>query len=57
MSKETKAYYKGRNSVWNGDTKEKRSAFESDAEYEAYLRGRRHAAAEERLDADTEWDD
>lgn len=51
------AYYMGRNSIWNGDKKVTRSTFKSDADYTSYLRGRRSAAAEERLDADTEWDD
>lgn len=57
MNEITKAYYKGRNSVWNQDAKAGRSEFGSDAEFESYKRGRRHAQAEERLDMDTEWDD
>jgi hypothetical protein len=50
------AYYKGRNSVWNGDTKASRDEFETSAEWSSYIRGRRSAQAEERLDMDTEWD-
>lgn len=51
------AYYMGRNSIWHGDAKVARSNFQSDADYTSYLRGRKSAAAEERLDVDTEWDD
>lgn len=57
MDQIIKAYYKGRNSVWNGDAKVGRIEFGSAEEFESYKRGRRHAQAEERLDLDTEWDD
>lgn len=57
MDQTTKAYYKGRNSVWNQDAKAGRGEFETEAEFESYKRGRRHAQSEERLDRDTEWDD
>jgi hypothetical protein len=56
MTPETKAYYKGRNSVWNDDPKANSSKFNSTEEFESYKRGRRHAQSENRLDADTEWD-
>lgn len=57
MDQTTKAYYKGRNSVWNQGAKAGRGEFETEAEFESYKRGRRHAQSEERLDRDTEWDD
>jgi hypothetical protein len=48
------AYYRGRNSVWNGFGPE---CDEATSELAAeYHRGRRSAFAEKRLDADTEWD-
>lgn len=50
------AYYAGRGSIWYKAPKAPREAFKTDADHQAYLRGRRHALAEERLDADTEWD-
>lgn len=50
------AYYAGRGSIWYGVPKAPREAFKSESDYQAYLRGRRHAASEDRLDADTEWD-
>jgi hypothetical protein len=48
------AYYAGRNAVWNdfGFHPEDAGKFVND-----YRRGYRDAAAEMRLDADTEWDD
>ncbi len=49
------AYYMGRNSIWNGDKKADRALFKSEKDWTSYLQGRRSAAAEERLDADTEW--
>lgn len=51
------AYYKGRNDVWNGDRKRTRDQFETAELWTSYCRGYRSAAAEARLDADTEWDD
>ena len=51
------AYYMGRNQIWNGDSKSPRSMFKSAADWSSYIRGRRSAQAEERLDLDTEWDD
>lgn len=51
------AYYMGRNQIWNGDKKSPRSMFKSDADWADYIRGRRAAQAEVRLDLDTEWDD
>lgn len=50
---EVAAYYRGRNSVWNGTGRKKEVDASLQAEFDA---GRRHAQAEERLDADTEWD-
>jgi hypothetical protein len=50
------AYYMGRNSIWNQDAKAKRELFKTEADWTSYLQGRRSAAAEERLNADTEWD-
>lgn len=50
------AYYMGRGSIWYGNAKAGRAMFKSDEDYQSYLDGRRSAAAEERLDADTEWD-
>lgn len=47
-------YYMGRNSVWNGD---RRAKFEDVEAQRNYDQGRRDARAEERLNADTEWDD
>jgi hypothetical protein len=49
-------YAKGRNSVWYGQKMASREMFESDEAFKAYLIGRKSAQAEERLDADTEWD-
>lgn len=51
------AYYMGRNQVWNGDAKSPKSMFKSEADWKDYIRGRRSAQAEIRLDLDTEWDD
>lgn len=53
---EYNAYYAGRNDVWNGDAPRSRADFATAAEWESYCRGLRSARAENRLDADTEWD-
>lgn len=54
MTDAVKAYYAGRNAVWNesGFHPEDAPGFEAE-----YRRGYRNAAAEIRLDADTEWDE
>lgn len=49
------AFYMGRNSIDYGLPVDGRNAFKSDEDYRRYLDGRRSAAAEDRLDADTEW--
>jgi hypothetical protein len=54
LSRETLAYYRGRNSVWNRSRGE--NPFAGTSYAEDWARGRRHAFAEEALDADTEWD-
>jgi hypothetical protein len=54
MTEAVKAYYMGRNDVWNGFPREPERAGRFQAEYK---QGWRDAAAEMRLDADTEWDD
>lgn len=51
---ERKAYYRGRSDAFAGDTRDT-SSCATEGERTEYLRGFRHAAAEERLDADTEW--
>ena len=50
------AFYMGRNSIDYGLPVAGRDAFKSNEDYRRYLDGRRSAAAEDRLDADTEWD-
>jgi hypothetical protein len=49
------AYYEGRNSVWAGE-KRACNPYSGDLA-DDWAAGRRHALAEERLDADTEWDE
>lgn len=51
------AYYAGRNDLFNDEGKRSRKDFDSQENWEAYKRGYRHAAVEERLDADTSWDE
>lgn len=46
-------YYRGRNAVWNGTGKVK---FADPDAQKHFDRGYQSAAAEERLDRDTEWD-
>lgn len=48
-----KAYYAGRNSVWNGESAETDLTGELLVNWK---QGRRDAQGELRLDADTEWD-
>ncbi|MBO0863662.1 MAG: hypothetical protein J2P16_01130 [Mycobacterium sp.] len=50
------AYYAGRASIWYRHDMAAREDFRSDGDWQAYLQGRRHAQAEERLDADGEWE-
>lgn len=52
LSVETIAFYAGRNSVDFGTT----CGFEDPALVAAWKRGRRQVIAEDRLNADTEWD-
>ena len=50
------AFYMGRNSVWYEMPKSGRNEFKAAEDFNSYLRGRKSAQAELRLDADTEWD-
>jgi hypothetical protein len=52
---ERKAFYRGRTDAFAGD-KPDLTTCETAGEREEYRRGFRQAAAEERLNADTEWD-
>lgn len=59
FSEETNAYYKGRGAVWQslacGDKIE--NPYTDAVLRASFARGVRHAAAEERLSNDFEWDD
>ena len=54
MTEETKAYYAGKNAGHWGVPPELPA---DKAMADSYKRGYRHARAEARLDADTEWDE
>lgn len=53
---ERKAYYRGRSDAFNSDAGFEPSEDYTPSELAEYKRGFRHAAAEDRLNSDTDWD-